>query len=36
LSYQAEDRTLSDKDIEKIRNKIIRALEANLGAMIRK
>jgi phenylalanyl-tRNA synthetase beta chain len=36
LSYQAEDRTLSDKDIEKIRNKIIRALEANVGATIRK
>jgi phenylalanyl-tRNA synthetase beta chain len=36
LSYQAEDRTLSDKDIEKIRGKIIRSLEANLGATIRK
>ena len=36
LSYQAEDRTLSDKEIEKIRSKIIRSLEANLGATIRK
>ncbi|NJM41577.1 MAG: hypothetical protein HC853_12855 [Anaerolineae bacterium] len=36
LSYQAQDRTLSDKDIEKIRSKIIRSLEANLGATIRK
>ena len=36
LSYQAEDRTLSDKEIEKVRSKIIRSLEANLGATIRK
>ena len=36
LTYQAEDRTLSDKDIEKARNKIIRGLEANLAASIRK
>ena len=36
LSYQAEDRTLSDKEIEKIRSKMIRSLEATLGATIRK
>jgi len=36
LTYQAEDRTLSDKDIEKARNKIIRGLETNLAATIRK
>ena len=36
LTYQAEDRTLSDKDIEKQRSKIIRSLEAQLGATIRK
>ena len=36
LTYQAEDRTLSDKDIEKQRSKIIRSLEAQMGAAIRK
>ena len=36
LTYQAEDRTLSDKEVEKVRSKIIRSLEANLGAVIRK
>ena len=36
LTYQAEDRTLGDKDVEKQRNKIVRSLEAQLGATIRK
>lgn len=36
LTYQAEDRTLGDKDVEKLRSKIIRSLEAQLGATIRK
>ena len=36
LTYRAEDRTLSDKDVEKQRSKIIRSLEAQLGAAIRK
>lgn len=36
LSYQADDRTLSDKDVEKLRAKIIRAVEAQLGATVRR
>ena len=36
LTYQAEDRTLGDKDVEKQRNKIVRSLEVQLGATIRK
>lgn len=36
LTYQAEDRTLTDKDIEKPRAKIIRAIEGQLGGSIRK
>jgi len=36
LTYQAEDRTLGDKDVEKLRSKMIRSLEAQLGATIRK
>ena len=35
LTYQAEDRTLTNADIEKPRNKIIRALESQLGGAIR-
>jgi len=35
LTYQAEDRTLSDKDVEKLRTRIIRVLEGQLGAAIR-
>ena len=35
LTYQAEDRTLTNTDIEKPRNKIIRALEGQLGGTIR-
>jgi len=35
LTYQAEDRTLSDKDVEKLRARIIRTLEGQLGAAIR-
>lgn len=36
LTYLAEDRTLSDADVEKVRTKIIRALEGQLGAAVRK
>ncbi|MCS7054967.1 MAG: phenylalanine--tRNA ligase subunit beta [Thermoflexales bacterium] len=36
LSYQAEDRTLTDKDVEKLRAKIIRAVEGQLGATVRR
>jgi phenylalanyl-tRNA synthetase beta chain len=35
LTYQALDRTLTDKDAEKIRQKIIRRLEKDLGAQLR-
>jgi phenylalanyl-tRNA synthetase beta chain len=36
LTYQADDRTLSDKDVEKLRAKIIRAVEGQLDATVRK
>jgi phenylalanyl-tRNA synthetase beta chain len=36
LTYQADDRTLSDKDVEKLRAKLIRAVEGQLGATVRK
>ncbi|MCS6848555.1 MAG: phenylalanine--tRNA ligase subunit beta [Anaerolineae bacterium] len=36
LTYQAEDRTLADKDVEKLRAKIIRAVEGQLGATVRR
>ncbi len=36
LSYQADDRTLAEAEVEKLRNKIIRTLEATLGASVRK
>jgi phenylalanyl-tRNA synthetase beta chain len=35
LTYQADDRTLTDKDVEKVRTKIIRAVETQLGATVR-
>jgi phenylalanyl-tRNA synthetase beta chain len=35
LAYQAPDRTLSDKDVAAIRQKIIRRLEQELGAKLR-
>lgn len=35
LTYQAEDRTLTNADLEKPRNKIIRAIEGQLGGSIR-
>jgi phenylalanyl-tRNA synthetase beta chain len=35
LTYQAPDRTLTDKDAETIRKRIIRALERELGAALR-
>lgn len=36
LTYQADDRTLSEKDVEKLRAKLIRAVEGQLGATVRK
>ncbi len=35
LTYQAPDRTLTDKEAAKIRNKIVRRLEHELGAELR-
>lgn len=35
LTYQAPDRTLTDKEVAKIRNKLTRRLERELGAYIR-
>jgi len=35
LTYQAPDRTLTDKEAAKIRQRIIRALERELGAVLR-
>lgn len=35
LTYQAEDRTLTDKEVGKIRKKIIGRLERELGAVLR-
>lgn len=36
LTYQADDRTLTDNDVEKQRNKIVRALETQLSGTVRK
>ncbi len=36
LTYQAEDRTLTDKDVEKVRNKLMRVVESQLGATVRR
>lgn len=35
LTYQAADRTLTDKDAETIRNRIVRALKNKFGAVLR-
>ena len=35
LTYQAPDRTLTDKDAETIRNRIVRALKNQFGAILR-
>ncbi len=35
LTFQADDRTLTDKDANKVRNKIVRRLESKLGATLR-
>jgi phenylalanyl-tRNA synthetase beta chain len=35
LVYQADDRTLTDKEVANLRNKIVRRLERELGAMLR-
>jgi phenylalanyl-tRNA synthetase beta chain len=35
LTYQADDRTLAAKDVNKVRTKIIRRLESVLGATLR-
>jgi phenylalanyl-tRNA synthetase beta chain len=36
LTYQVEDRTLTDEDVTRIRQRIIRRLEQELGASLRK
>ena len=35
LTYQADDRTLTDKEVAKLRGKIVRRLERELGATLR-
>ncbi|MBC8496290.1 MAG: hypothetical protein H8D37_01390 [Chloroflexi bacterium] len=35
LTYQNPERTLTDKDAAKLRNKIIKRLERELGAQLR-
>ena len=35
LTYQAPDRTLTDKEVAKVRNKIVKRLERELGAQLR-
>ncbi len=35
LTYQADDRTLTDEEVARIRNKIVRRLERELGAALR-
>jgi phenylalanyl-tRNA synthetase beta chain len=35
LTYQAEDRTLTDKEVARLRNKIVGRLERELGAQLR-
>ncbi len=36
LTYRADDRTLTDKEAEKVRNKIIRSLEGQIGGVVRR
>jgi phenylalanyl-tRNA synthetase beta chain len=35
LTFQAEDRTLTDKEVAKIQNRIVKRLEKELGAKLR-
>ncbi len=35
LTYQNPDRTLTDKDVAKVRNKIVKRLEREIGAILR-
>ena len=35
LTYQTDDKTLTDKEVAKLRKKIIKALEKQLGASLR-
>ncbi|MCH8882747.1 MAG: phenylalanine--tRNA ligase subunit beta [SAR324 cluster bacterium] len=35
LTYQADDRTLTDKEVAKVRGKIVRRLDTELGAVLR-
>ena len=35
LTYQADDRTLTDNEVSKVRGKIIKRLEKDLGAQLR-
>jgi phenylalanyl-tRNA synthetase beta chain len=36
LTYQGTDKTIGEADVEKLRNKIIRSVETQLGATVRK
>ena len=36
LTYQGVEKTVADADVEKLRNKIIRSVETQLGAVVRK
>jgi phenylalanyl-tRNA synthetase beta chain len=36
LTYQGKDKTLSEGEVEKLRNKIVRAVETQLSASVRK
>jgi phenylalanyl-tRNA synthetase beta chain len=35
LTYQANDRTLTDREVSKVRARIVRRLERELGAALR-
>ena len=35
LTYQASDRTLNDKDVEQVRNRIIKKVNQNFQATLR-
>jgi phenylalanyl-tRNA synthetase beta chain len=35
LTYQADDRTLTDKEVAKLQARIVRSLEEKLGARLR-
>ncbi|UCC89950.1 MAG: hypothetical protein JSV81_00305, partial [Anaerolineales bacterium] len=35
LTFQAEDRTLTDKEVAKVQSKVVKTLERELGAKLR-